>query len=123
VYSALYIVCYTGPHFFWAYCVALPGIIVWGIGIPLFAYFLLTADRKKLDTLEVKEKFGFLYRGYKKEFYYWEVVIMYRKIMMVVIAVVLQTYGVITQVCNFKLYMIHLIGTGSILAFDNFYCC
>lgn len=37
----------------------------------------------------MKEKLGFLYNGYKIEFYFWEVIIMYRKIMMVVIAVVI----------------------------------
>jgi hypothetical protein len=96
VYSALYIECYTGPHIYWAYGVALPGIIVWGLGIPILAFILLYKQRKRLTKLEVKEKFGFLYNGYQKDFYYWETVIMYRKITMIVIAVILQTYGVIT---------------------------
>ena len=73
-------------------------MIVWGLGIPLFAFMLLNKERKTLHKLEVKEKFGFLYNGYKKQFYYWEVVIMYRKIAMVVIAVVISNFGVIVQV-------------------------
>lgn len=36
---------------------------------------------------EVKEKYGFLYNGYRKRYYFWEVIIMYRKIMVIVIAV------------------------------------
>jgi hypothetical protein len=67
----------------------LPSIIVWGLGIPFFAFILLKRESDKLDSLEVRQKFGFLYRGYKKDFYYWEVVIMYRKIMMVIIAVII----------------------------------
>jgi hypothetical protein len=37
----------------------------------------------------MKEQLGFLYNGYRKKFYYWEVIIMYRKIAMVFIASVL----------------------------------
>ena len=76
--------------------IALPSLIVWGVGIPLFAFILLRNVETKLTKLETKEKFGFLYNGYKKEFYYWEVIIMYRKIMMVVISTVIANFGVIT---------------------------
>jgi hypothetical protein len=69
--------------------VALSSIIVWGLGIPFFAFLLLSRHNNKLDSIETREKFGFLYRGYKKDFYYWEIVIMYRKIMMVFIAVII----------------------------------
>ena len=78
--------------------VALPSLIVWGLGIPLFAYILLTREKSKLNTLELRQKFGFLYRGYRKDYYYWEIVIMYRKIAMVVISVIIGNLGVITQV-------------------------
>lgn len=74
---------------------ALPGIIVWGLGIPFFGLTLLTKVRKILDTIEVREKYGFLYRGYTKEFYYWEIVIMYRKIALIFISVFVSNLGVI----------------------------
>ena len=85
MFGDLNIICYKGPHYFWSYVVALPSIVVWGLGIPFFAFVLLSRERKKLKTLAVREKFGFLYRGYKNEFYYWETLIMYRKIALVVI--------------------------------------
>jgi hypothetical protein len=66
VYSDLSIICFKGSHFFWAFFVALPSIIVWGVGIPFFAYALLAREKNKLKTLELREKFGFLYTGYKK---------------------------------------------------------
>ncbi|CDW76199.1 UNKNOWN [Stylonychia lemnae] len=47
--------------------VALPSIIVWGLGIPFFALSILIKMRKKLENLDVKQKYGFLYRGYKKQ--------------------------------------------------------
>ena len=49
---------------------ALPSIIVWGLGIPFFAFALLSRVRNKLKNINVKERFGFLYNGYKKEYYY-----------------------------------------------------
>jgi hypothetical protein len=86
----------VGPHRFWSLCVALPSLFVWGLGIPFFAYLLLNNVKTRLGKMDVKEKFGFLYHGYKKKYFFWEVVIMYRKIAMVVIAVVIVNLGVIT---------------------------
>ena len=50
----------------WSLGVALPSLIVWGAGIPLFAFILLNREKDRLNRLEVKEKFGFLYNGYKR---------------------------------------------------------
>ena len=71
---------------------------MWGLGIPFFAFLLLRMDRFTLDKIETKMKFGFLYRGFKKNFYYWEIVIMYRKIMLIMIAIILARLGSLTQV-------------------------
>ena len=79
-----------------AFGVAIPGILIWGLGIPMFAFMLMTREKERLNSLEVREQLGFLYRGYKKQFYYWETVIMYRKILLIFIAVFIQIYGVIT---------------------------
>eukprot|EP00347_Sterkiella_histriomuscorum_P009701 403340212 len=72
VKNDLEIQCYQGQHSIWTLGIALPAMIVWGLGIPLFAFVLLTRSSKKLELLETKQKFGFLYRGYKMRFYYWE---------------------------------------------------
>eukprot|EP00347_Sterkiella_histriomuscorum_P008156 403346168 len=90
-------ICYQGSHFFWSIGIALPSLITWGLGIPLFAFILLTRERKVLEKLETRQKYGFLFRGYRLRFYYWEVVIMYRKISLIFISAFLVKYGVITQ--------------------------
>ncbi len=46
--------CYKGSHYYWAYGVAIPGMIVWGFGIPLFAFFLLFREQDKIDKIEVR---------------------------------------------------------------------
>ena len=96
VITDLQILCYDGPHTFWALLVAFPSIVVWGLGIPFFAYILLTREKHRLKKIEVKEKYGFLYNGYRRQFYYWEVIIMYRKIVIVFIAVFVVNFGVIS---------------------------
>ena len=87
IYKDLQTICWSNIHTFWSYFVAMPSIVVWGLGIPAFAFVLLTRDRKKLGTIEIREKLGFLYNGYKHDYYYWEIVIMYRKIILIFIAV------------------------------------
>ena len=69
--------------------VALPCIVLWGLGIPAAVWLLMKKDREKLDTIAVKQKFGFMYNGYKRSDFFWEVVIMYRKIGMIGVAVFL----------------------------------
>lgn len=84
----------------------MPSIIVWGLGIPLFAFILMFRDRHKLQEIETKEKFGFLYNGYQTDLFYWEIVIMYRKIGMIFIAVFITPQGVIAQAMLVFLLMI-----------------
>lgn len=81
----------------WALGGALPGIILWGIGIPLAALLLLYCSRHDLDSPRVKEKYGFLYNGYRHRLYYWESVIMFRKVAMIFITVLLSSTGRIVQ--------------------------
>eukprot|EP00347_Sterkiella_histriomuscorum_P007237 403349735 len=93
----LYVVCWDSTHTIISYFVALPCIFVWGLGIPFFAFILLTKDRKNLEQIEVRERLGFLYRGFRAELYYWEIVIMYRKIVLIFISVFISAYGVVAQ--------------------------
>lgn len=74
--------------------VALPALIVWGLGIPFMALVLIFRNRKVLDSVESRTCYGFLYRGYKHKFYFWEIMIMYRKIALILISVFVVKEGV-----------------------------
>ncbi|CDW85156.1 UNKNOWN [Stylonychia lemnae] len=93
----LEILCWNTQHKFYSYYVAIPSIIVWGLGIPFFALIILERINKQLDKIQIRQKYGFLYRGYKIDYYYWEIVIMYRKILIILIAVFVSNFGVIAQ--------------------------
>jgi hypothetical protein len=54
-------------------------------------------DRAFICRKKDREMFGFLYSGYEDDFYYWEFVIMIRKICFAVISVALKPYGVDIQ--------------------------
>ena len=97
VLDDLEVICYSNLHKFFSFAVALPSIIVWGVGIPLFALLLLFRDRNNLEEISVKKKFGFFFRGYKSSFYFWEIVIMYKKVAVIIISVFVSTVGVIAQ--------------------------
>ena len=76
-----------------AYGLALPCFILWGLGIPAVIYWLMKQEERNLDTDGVKIRFGFLYLGYKRDVYFWEIVIMYRKIIALCIAVLMTPLG------------------------------
>ena len=70
---------------------------MWGLGIPFFGLSILIKFRARLDTKYVRERFGFLYRGYKAKFFYWEIVIIYRKVLVIFIAIFIKSAGVMAQ--------------------------
>ena len=47
----LQIKCYQGIHTLMSLGVALPALIAWGIGIPMFALYLLFKERKTVESI------------------------------------------------------------------------
>jgi hypothetical protein len=79
--------------------VALPGLIIWGLGIPSLGLAILLRYKDHLNDPDVRLKYGFLYKGYKQQkAFYWEIVIMYRKIIFIFINVFMAQLGKIVQV-------------------------
>ena len=76
---------------------ALLGLVAWGFGIPLISWFLLYLKHHSLNSNDTKDKFGFLYNGYKTRSYYWESVVMLRKVAMILINTFLASLGRIVQ--------------------------
>jgi hypothetical protein len=64
-------------------------MFIWGLGIPAIIYGLMEKLKNGLDTQKAKIRYGFLYKGYKKDNFYWEIVIMYRKIISLFLVVLL----------------------------------
>jgi hypothetical protein len=62
----LEILCWNSQHLNYNSLVAVPSLIIWGFGIPLFAWIILARNKNSLEEIEVRQKYGFLFNGYKK---------------------------------------------------------
>lgn len=49
----------------WAFLIAMPSLIFWGVGIPLVAFLILRSKKKFLNSIASKALYGFLYIGFK----------------------------------------------------------
>ena len=85
--SYLNIRCWDTLHYRYAMAAALPGIVLWGALTPAAALITLIAHRTQLDQISSRIRYGFLYNGYQTSHYYWEFVILYRKMLIIVLAV------------------------------------
>ncbi|CDW76686.1 UNKNOWN [Stylonychia lemnae] len=85
-----------------------------GLGIPMFGFFRLYRGRLNLDKFKTKQTLGFLYNGYRNHSYYWEIIIMYRKITIIFISVFMAQSGKIVQpFANFRLNTLEQISLAS----------
>ena len=62
---------------------ALPVFIVFAIGLPLGVFIYMFANRKEIYSKEVMNRIGFLINGYKTNYYYWEFVFFFKKILVI----------------------------------------
>jgi len=79
--------CYGKEHNLILVFVVVPSILVWTIGFPMFTYFSLRKNFKRLDEREIIIKFGLFYIGLKDDKFFWEILIGNgRKIIVILIA-------------------------------------
>ena len=69
----------------------------WGLGIPLTALVFLHRNRKNIKQGEIKLKYGYLFLGYNPDQYYWEFIIIYRKVFIAFVSVFLATVSTTVQ--------------------------
>jgi len=98
---------FSFKHIFWCAVLGIPIILVWTIGSPLLAFFLLYRNRNKLNEAHVQKYYLMLYQGLRSRAYYWELINTIRKILMVAINVLMSTlpltYAALTAVVTLLL--------------------
>ncbi|CAG9321392.1 unnamed protein product [Blepharisma stoltei] len=82
--------CWTYDHTFYAFLIALPGIIIWGVAAPIFCLTKIIRHRKRLEEIFFKQRYAFLYQSFKPQRFYWEFIIIYSKIILVILSVFLE---------------------------------
>ena len=91
--------CWTGDHWNYAIAVAVPSFIVWGIGFPAIAFTMLYRLNKKRKLFKPvnKKVYGFLFSGYELKYYWWELVILARKVMILSTLIWLSQISTVVQ--------------------------
>ena len=81
--------CYEGSHAVLVALVGWPVLVFFSFGFPAGLAALLVLERKRhsMENEWLFEATGFMYRGYKTKYIYWEWVIMLRKAILAVVAV------------------------------------
>jgi hypothetical protein len=93
------------------FIVGLTGILLYALGIPACSFLVLWQRRARLQEPTIQAKYGFLYKQYKPETWYWETVTLLRKVGLALIAVLLATQGTGVQVtCSMVLLVLSLVG-------------
>ena len=102
--------CWTEEHTMYALSYALPSLIVWGLGIPLVSMMLVFKHRKRLDHEPTMLKFSYFFNGYREKYYLWEFVILFRKILIIGIAIMLVNFSFTIQILTaFALMFVFVI--------------
>lgn len=97
--------CWERQHLTYSLAVALPSLVLWGAGIPALALLLLVTHRKHHWESREREMMGFLYVGYKKRLYFWEVVIVLRKVLIIALHIFMSSLSATTQVFTLVLLL------------------
>lgn len=91
-------ICFEGSHMVQVLVLALPGLLIWSVGIPCTFLALLMKNRRIIEQTDhilslsksdqnhiakLKARYGIFFLGYKTETYYWEIVIMFLKVLLI----------------------------------------
>ena len=81
--------CFRQNHAILVVFLGIPGIVFFLCGVPLYLLILLFRKRrmKKLMEPYMLNTYSFIYQNYKDKFVYWEVIILFRKALIVAVIV------------------------------------
>ncbi|KAF8821572.1 kringle domain-containing protein [Cardiosporidium cionae] len=88
-----------GSEYMKYFILGISGLLVWGIGIPLLSFLALFLNRRRLNTKEIRLKYGFLHNGYEHGSWYWESVVFLRKFIVLIISNV-DLFPTVSKVSN-----------------------
>jgi len=122
--------CWTADHWSWLLGVGFPMLFLYVIGIPAVTLYLMYRNAyvdidehgnvwRGLDRTSVVLKYSFLYKGYIPSRYYWEIVVMSRKVLITVIAVFFVTNIHVQALLAVLLVVVYLMAHIYALPFDN----
>lgn len=88
--SDLFYECYSNENLFYIAVFALPSLFIWIVIYPIHNLIRLRKVKSKLNQIETRKKLGFLYNSYHIKLYYWELIEIYKKYLVIFIIIFLQ---------------------------------
>lgn len=85
------VVCFGATHVAWAASLGVFMVVVFAVGAPLVTFLVLRHHHRHLSRY--RPVYGFVFEGFKRRFYAWETLIMVRKLLFSVCAVLLAPLG------------------------------
>ncbi|KAL4444823.1 hypothetical protein ABPG74_016031 [Tetrahymena malaccensis] len=67
------IVCFSDIHIQYIKYIIIPGLVVYGVLIPILMITLLCINKKHFTSSYFEIKYGFLYKEFKPNLFYWEI--------------------------------------------------
>ena len=83
--------CNWSDHYSRAFVPTMIASLLWGLAVPLYIFVNIYKTRTNLYRDEVKIKYGFMFYGYVHSKYYWEFVILAKKLFIITLTVVTQS--------------------------------
>ena len=83
--------CYSRKHWTLLAVSGLPTLLLWGLVLPTIYFIQIknTRQRNMLGDESFTKKYGFMYQGYTRNYYWWEFVILSRKLVLLLASVLL----------------------------------
>ncbi|CAD8117743.1 unnamed protein product [Paramecium sonneborni] len=78
-------------HLKWMYYFVIPILIFFGYFIPFNLFVLLHFRRKQLDSFKIRSHLCYLYNEYNEHSYFWEIIKLVQKIIMILISTYFET--------------------------------
>jgi hypothetical protein len=101
--------CFDSKHNSFALAVVLPVLVIWGLLVPILVLLYLVRNRRELSEINMKLRFGFLYNGFKQSKFYWEFVIMFRKIIIICIVVFIGNQSIPIQALTLVFLLLNFL--------------
>ena len=80
-------VCFTGRHMWMVVVLGTPQLLGFVLGLPCLLYLFLKRNHSDLHKHAVLARYGLFFGAFKKDKYYWELIVLTRKIFIVGISV------------------------------------
>jgi hypothetical protein len=108
--------CFEGDHLYHVMFLTLPQIILVVIGLPLLSLFTILRNDHHFERYNFRMRYGLLYLGYRENREWWETIIAFRKVLVVMIG----TFGTMMGAADLQLFLalfvifisilVHLVG-------------